>query len=356
NSEDRSSSLSYQQHFLYYVCYSYIRFFCGENLLEFQSNVFSVVVSTGAYRVSVKTGGSTTIPCHYVQKYKTNVKYLCKVDYLKRCSPDVHTKSINKASISHDINQQTFTVTMTDLEPEDSGRYWCAVETNGGPDVRTEWIDLSVTAGKIPATLPYDYMTGVLVSFTDVTIIVQVDMRNVGICLLSILYTLYHHYDICYKKTLHHSGPSFYFTRQVIQDPFPVNGDDVTYSTVVTKRRNQLNVQTKAEPDDNVVYSPLSQQLDPFSANRDDVTYSTVVPKRRNQLNNSEDRSSTLQQTIDVTRRNVLMVTMSGLKMENTGWYRCEVGDLKMPVHITVRRQPTTQSTTTMTTTQAPTN
>nr|XP_046146453.1 uncharacterized protein LOC123989464 isoform X2 [Oncorhynchus gorbuscha] len=65
--------------------------------------------------------------------------------------------------------------------------------------------------------------------------------------------------------------------------------------------------------------------------------------------------SVTLQQTTDATRRNVLMVTKGGLKMENTGWYRCGVGDLIMPVHITVRQQTTTQSTTTMTTTQAPT-
>ncbi|XP_038827007.1 uncharacterized protein LOC120026255 isoform X2 [Salvelinus namaycush] len=69
----------------------------------------------------------------------------------------------------------------------------------------------------------------------------------------------------------------------------------------------------------------------------------------------TEGKSVTLQQTTDATRGNILTVTMSGLKMENTGWYRCEVGDLMMPVHITVRRQPTTQSTTTMTTTQAPT-
>ncbi|XP_064797066.1 uncharacterized protein LOC135516924 isoform X3 [Oncorhynchus masou masou] len=73
-------------------------------------------------------------------------------------------------------------------------------------------------------------------------------------------------------------------TTNTAVDPFPANGDDVTYSTVVPKRRNQLNVQTKAEPDDNVVYSSLTLQLDPFPANGD-VTYSTVVPKRRNQLN-----------------------------------------------------------------------
>jgi hypothetical protein len=47
-------------------------FFCCENFLEFQSSVFSVVVSTGAYRVSVKIGGSITIPYPYTQDYIKN--------------------------------------------------------------------------------------------------------------------------------------------------------------------------------------------------------------------------------------------------------------------------------------------
>uniref|UniRef100_A0A8C7KCP2 Immunoglobulin domain-containing protein n=1 Tax=Oncorhynchus kisutch TaxID=8019 RepID=A0A8C7KCP2_ONCKI len=152
----------------------------------------SVIVSC-AYRVSVQTGGSTTIPCHYGQKYKTHVKYWCIGYDLHSCSPVIRTdstKSTDKASISDDINQLTITVTMTDLGTEDSGRYWCAVEINGGPDVRTGLFHLSVSPGKISATLPYDYMTGVLVSFTGITIIVQVDMRNVGICLLFVGWTL----------------------------------------------------------------------------------------------------------------------------------------------------------------------
>ncbi|KAK6290805.1 hypothetical protein J4Q44_G00387960 [Coregonus suidteri] len=173
-------------------------------------------------------------------------------------------------------------------------------------------------------------------------------------------------------------------TNTSVQDPFPANGDDVTYSTVVPKRRNQRNVQTKEEPDDNVVYSSLSLQLDPFPANGDDVTYSTVVPKRRNQRN---------VQTKTEPDDNVVY---SSLALHHTGAYRVSVktgGSSTIPcpyiqeykthrtdkasiaddinqqtitvtmpdlepedsVHIAVRRQTTTQSPTTMTTTQAPT-
>uniref|UniRef100_A0AAZ3NVM3 Immunoglobulin domain-containing protein n=1 Tax=Oncorhynchus tshawytscha TaxID=74940 RepID=A0AAZ3NVM3_ONCTS len=144
--------------------------------------LIQLTTSCCAYRVSVQTGGSTTIPCHYVQKYKTHVKYLCKGDHLYSCSPVVPADPPKtKASVFDDINQLTMTVTMTDLEPEDSGRYFCAVEVNGGINVRAEWFHLSVIPGKIPATLPHDYMTGVLVTFTGIT------MRNVGVCLLSVL-------------------------------------------------------------------------------------------------------------------------------------------------------------------------
>uniref|UniRef100_A0A4W5PVC7 Ig-like domain-containing protein n=1 Tax=Hucho hucho TaxID=62062 RepID=A0A4W5PVC7_9TELE len=237
------------------------------NLLEFQSNLFSVV-STGAYRVSVKTGGSITIPCRYDLKYKNNVKYLCKVGHLQICSPDVqtdHFKSIDKASVSHDINKQTFTVTMTDLGTEDSGRYWCAVEINGGSDVMIERFQLSVTAGTPELYVDQQEVTGV----EGGSVIVKCYYRNTG-------------------------NRKWCKIRDSVQCVWENSGT-------------------------------------------------------------TEGKSVTLQHTTDATRGNVLTVTMSGLKMDSTGWYRCGVGDLMMPVHITVRQQTTTQSTSTMTTTQSPT-
>ncbi|CAB1318983.1 unnamed protein product, partial [Coregonus sp. 'balchen'] len=221
-----------------------------------------------AYRVSVKTGGSITIPCRYDQKYKTHVKYLCKIDYLQRCSTVVRTyppKSTDKASISDDINQLTVTVTMTDLEPVDSGRYWCAVEMNVGQNVMTEWFRLSVT----PRT------------------------------------------------------PELYVDQQEVTG---VEGESVIV---------------------NCYYSD--------TGNRKWCRIGGSVSCMVGNSGTLDGTSVTLQQTADATRSNVLTVTMSGLKMDNTGWYRCRVGDLMMPVHITVRRQTTTQSTTTVTTTQAPT-
>ncbi|XP_045567506.1 polymeric immunoglobulin receptor-like [Salmo salar] len=66
--------------------------------------------------------------------------------------------------------------------------------------------------------------------------------------------------------------------------------------------------------------------------------------------------SVTLKRTSDANNRKVLTVTMSGLKMENTDWYWCRVGELEMPVHITVSQQTATQRSSKMTsTTQDPT-
>ncbi|XP_064870952.1 uncharacterized protein LOC135559575 isoform X2 [Oncorhynchus nerka] len=355
---------------------------------------------SGAYRVSVKTGDSITIPCAYDHYYIKHSKYLCKGDHFDSCSHAVHAKppkGTAKASVFDDINQLTMTVTMTDLEPEDSGRYYCAVEVNGGPDVRAEWFHLSVIPGTPELYVDQQEVTGVergsvivncyynntgnskrwcriagsgscvgvdsgTINGTSVTLqqttdatrrnILMVTMSGlkmentgwyrcgVGDLIMPVHITVRQQTTTQNTSTMTTAVPvqtdntvqgpeggkekvtmssidvtvllvplgmlvvviagvlvtwkmwrkykdnkAMDQTTNTSVDPFPANGDDVTYSTVVPKRRNQLNVQTKAEPDDNVVYSSLALQLDPFPANGDDVTYSTVVPKRRNQLN-----------------------------------------------------------------------
>ncbi|XP_068597726.1 CMRF35-like molecule 1 [Brachionichthys hirsutus] len=48
--------------------------------------------------------------------------------------------------------------------------------------------------------------------------------------------------------------------------------------------------------------------------------------------------------TIDTRVSNVFTVTMSGLAMEDSGWYWCAKGDLQMPVHVMVTEKPTTNT------------
>ncbi|KAL7383286.1 hypothetical protein ABVT39_008187 [Epinephelus coioides] len=48
--------------------------------------------------------------------------------------------------------------------------------------------------------------------------------------------------------------------------------------------------------------------------------------------------------TINASVPNVFTVSMSGLSAQSSGWYVCVSGDLQMPVHVTVDKQPTTNA------------
>ncbi|XP_035848504.1 uncharacterized protein LOC116054989 isoform X2 [Sander lucioperca] len=100
---------------------------------------------TTVSEVSVKAGSSISIPCLYGLQYISHVKYLCKGFYWHSCSYIVKTNQQNSGrfSISDDNTRRIFTVTINDLADEDTD-YWCAVEINGGADVK-EYFHLSVT-------------------------------------------------------------------------------------------------------------------------------------------------------------------------------------------------------------------
>ncbi|KAK9541474.1 hypothetical protein VZT92_001513 [Zoarces viviparus] len=93
--------------------------------------------------VSVKAGGSISIPCLYELTYKNDVKYLCKGRVFWTCSVITN----ERFSISDDTNKGIFTVTINDLRDEDtSSYYWCAVKIIGMSDVKKRF-QLSVTSG-----------------------------------------------------------------------------------------------------------------------------------------------------------------------------------------------------------------
>uniref|UniRef100_A0A8C7KEI5 Polymeric immunoglobulin receptor-like n=1 Tax=Oncorhynchus kisutch TaxID=8019 RepID=A0A8C7KEI5_ONCKI len=218
-------------------------------------------VSTVSH-VSIKQGGSITIPCLYNQRYRNNVKYWCRGYNWLGCSTVVrtdHPKTSRKTSISDDINQRVFTVTMTSLSPNDSDYYWCIVERNSKADDGGR-LQISVTPGTPELYVDQQQMTGVVGGRVTV---------------------------LCYYSS---QGSSGRWCR--MGGPCVAGGH----------------------------YGAL------------DGTCVKLVQE--------ESRTS---------NGYVLMVTMSGLMIENTGWYWCEKGDLQMPVHITVNQPTTTQSTTTIT-------
>uniref|UniRef100_A0A4W5JC49 Ig-like domain-containing protein n=1 Tax=Hucho hucho TaxID=62062 RepID=A0A4W5JC49_9TELE len=246
-------------------------FYISHNFKNCCLNVFSVVVSTDTQRVStvshvsLKKGGSITIPCLYNQRYRNNVKYWCRGYYWSGCSTVVrtdHPKTSGKTSISDDINQRVFTVTMTNLSPSDSDYYWCVVDRkNESP------IYIGVFFIRLIQSQPLSLCSGTPEIYVD-----QQELTGVVGGSVTVL---------CYYSTLEVSG----------------RWCRMGGSCVAVGRSVAL-----------------------------DGTFVKLQQEQRETSNGY-----------------VLMVTMSGLRIENTGWYWCEKGDLQMPVHITVNQLTTTQ-------------
>ncbi|XP_039531996.1 CMRF35-like molecule 9 isoform X2 [Pimephales promelas] len=85
--------------------------------------------------VTIKTGGSVTIPCHYDEKNPPQKKYWYSV--IDRSSNYTNTTEENLSVIDHP-DQSLFTVTMRNLENKHNGDYSCAVENEGKPTVTFE--------------------------------------------------------------------------------------------------------------------------------------------------------------------------------------------------------------------------
>uniref|UniRef100_A0A3P9MTB9 Immunoglobulin domain-containing protein n=1 Tax=Poecilia reticulata TaxID=8081 RepID=A0A3P9MTB9_POERE len=81
--------------------------------------------------------GDARVSCPYPSGYEDYEKYLCKND----CNDDdVLIKSkgnSNKYSIYDDQEALTFKVTISHLQFDDAGKYWCGV-TRTGNDIYTE--------------------------------------------------------------------------------------------------------------------------------------------------------------------------------------------------------------------------
>ncbi|KAJ8371843.1 hypothetical protein AAFF_G00299380 [Aldrovandia affinis] len=125
-------------------------------LLLFVTGLPGILSMRTQSRVTVQTGGSVSIPCHYDQKYKDSVKYWCRGLLWGTCIVVVRTDSPQRrgdVSITDDPAQQVFTVTLRNLQRRDTNKYWCAVRVKGigTPDDKAS-VFLSVTKAAFPPT------------------------------------------------------------------------------------------------------------------------------------------------------------------------------------------------------------
>lgn len=116
-------------------------------LLEVQGTSCLWTVS----KITAKSGGFITIPCHYHHLYRNNPKFWCKGRNWSTCvtmRPTDQTEKRPGVSFHNNPDELVITMTMTNLSSSDSNRYWCAVKKRGflQTDIRTS-LELTVTEG-----------------------------------------------------------------------------------------------------------------------------------------------------------------------------------------------------------------
>ncbi|XP_076837871.1 CMRF35-like molecule 8 isoform X2 [Brachyhypopomus gauderio] len=102
-------------------------------------------------KLTLQTGGSVTILCHYDRQFIQHKKYWCYHAYAAYnfCKVLAYANTTDgKVTVTDNPAQSFFNVTMRDLEEDHTGTYWCAVEIGGifQPDV-TEQFYFTVTSG-----------------------------------------------------------------------------------------------------------------------------------------------------------------------------------------------------------------
>ncbi|KAL6482237.1 hypothetical protein MHYP_G00103170 [Metynnis hypsauchen] len=111
-------------------------------------SIIIVVILTPAGISAVTTvtghrGQSVQIKCPYDSGYETYMKYLCRGECSVWRTKDIPVQSGSaedqRFSLDDDTAARIFTITITDLRPEDGGTYWCGIKRPKPlPDLYTE--------------------------------------------------------------------------------------------------------------------------------------------------------------------------------------------------------------------------
>uniref|UniRef100_A0A3Q1K4M5 Immunoglobulin V-set domain-containing protein n=1 Tax=Anabas testudineus TaxID=64144 RepID=A0A3Q1K4M5_ANATE len=111
-------------------------------------------------------GKEAKVSCSYDEGYESYEKYLCRND----CGSDdilITTTEArkNRYSISDDKHKWVFTATISNLNQNDAGKYWCGV-TRSGKDYYPAEVELKVEKGveKISILKENKYKTKVISS------------------------------------------------------------------------------------------------------------------------------------------------------------------------------------------------
>ncbi|KAF4076400.1 hypothetical protein AMELA_G00214720, partial [Ameiurus melas] len=92
----------------------------------------SSVASQASRQFSFKTGASVTIPCRYDRTYIQHKKNWCYGSIFSFCTIQAYANETQgKVIVTDNPAESLFTVTMNNLQTENTGWYYCGVEIDG---------------------------------------------------------------------------------------------------------------------------------------------------------------------------------------------------------------------------------
>ncbi len=118
-------------------------------LIIFSSNSSYLMLCSSVITHEASVGGSASISCKHIRNH--NQRFFCRGDQLNICVRDgFRVSSSNRTNSRFSLTEETsagvFTVKISNLRAEDSGKYWCAEESSGS-FIFTE-VQLHVNGGK----------------------------------------------------------------------------------------------------------------------------------------------------------------------------------------------------------------
>ncbi|XP_048051015.1 polymeric immunoglobulin receptor-like [Megalobrama amblycephala] len=103
---------------------------------EFNLHTELMIVMKDAVTREASVGGSVSISCQFFRNHKSLQRSFCRGDQPNICVRDgvrvsSNTRTNGRFSLTDETSAGVFTVNITDLTEEDSGKYWCAEESSG---------------------------------------------------------------------------------------------------------------------------------------------------------------------------------------------------------------------------------
>ncbi|XP_042573422.1 polymeric immunoglobulin receptor-like [Cyprinus carpio] len=190
-----------------------------------------MIIMKDAVIHEASVGGSASISCKHIRKQTR--KFFCRGDQPSICIRDGARVSSNnridsRFSLTEETSAGVFTVKISDLRAEDSGKYWCAEESSGS-FIFTE-VQLHLTRG------------------FPVTAVVSVGLILLAVCLVLVLFKI----KLSSKHDIISSDRRETGDHETAQEEIQVSDPESTnlYSTV----------QSPTNPSDGLLYAAVSFQ------------------------------------------------------------------------------------------------